>query len=113
VVIGFATGEAFMCANATRAGRFGRPQPIAVGSVADSDLPVMLVGSAGSGTIVASTSAGTRLLRVDAGCDPGGQEPLDPDTGVPQQAAIDARGRTWVLGQPRRVADVGYPRTCG
>jgi hypothetical protein len=28
---------------------------------------------------------------------------------VPQQAAIDARGRTWVLGQPRRVADVGVP----
>jgi hypothetical protein len=64
---------------------------------------------AGSGTIVASTSGGTGLLRVGAGCDPRGHEPLDPEAGVPQQAAIDVRGRTWVLGQPRRVADVGVP----
>jgi hypothetical protein len=109
VVIGFATGEAFMCANATRAGRFGRPRRIAAGGVADSDLPAMMFEPAGSGTIVASTSGGTGLLRVGAGCDPRGQEPLDPGAGMPQQAAIDARGRTWVLGQPRRVADVGVP----
>jgi hypothetical protein len=109
VAIGFATGEAFMCANATRAGRFGRPLRIAAGGVADPNLPAMMFGAAGVGTIVASTSGGTALLRVDAGCAQRGQQRLDPEAGMPTQATIDARGRTWVLGQPRHVASVEVP----
>ncbi len=109
VMVGFATFEDFMCVNATPAGRFGRPRQITAGTVADTDLPAMMFGPGGRGTVVASTRDGHTLLRVGPDCDIRGRELLDREAGMPQQAAIDARGRTWVLGQPRRVADVGVP----
>jgi hypothetical protein len=63
----------------------------------------MLFGPGGLGSVLVSTfSSGPpahRLVKVDAGCRALGAMVLAPGAGIPQAAAIDVQGRTWVLGQ--------------
>jgi hypothetical protein len=104
-------GHQVMCANATPAGRFGVARRVVVGEPLDPvDQTPMLFGSAGSGRVVASTTAGTALVTFGPGCTTGHSELLDSAAGSAKQAAIDAQGRTWVIGQDLTGASVSGRR---
>ena len=97
-------GRRLMCAQATSAGRFGAARQVALGGPFNIlDQSPVLFGPVDSAAVVATvpndTGSSTSLVGVDAGCAPRGSQTLDPDAGSPQQAVVDSRGRTWVLGQ--------------
>jgi hypothetical protein len=108
-------GQRVMCARATSAGRFGAARQVALGGPLNVlDQPPMLFGPLDSAAVVASvpndTGYTTSLVGVDASCAPHGSQSLDPASGSPQQAAVDSRGRTWVLGQNLDGASVSGHR---
>jgi hypothetical protein len=97
-------GQRVMCANATPTGRFGAAHQVALGGPLNPlDQAPMLFGPANSGAVLTSMPNGDSLthslVTVGAGCHPRSSAPLDPGAGFPQQAVIDSRRRTWVLGQ--------------
>jgi hypothetical protein len=104
-----------MCANATPAGRFGPARQIALGGPLNLlDQAPMIFGPAASAEVVTSMPNGdaitSSLVAVDPGCSPRAPRPLDPAAGIPEQAVIDAQGRTWVLGQDRAGASISGRR---
>jgi hypothetical protein len=104
-----------MCANATPAGRFGPARQIALGGPLNLlDQAPMIFGPAASAKVVTSMPNGdaitSSLVTVDPGCSPRAPRPLDPAAGIPEQAVIDAQGRTWVLGQDRAGASISGRR---
>jgi hypothetical protein len=92
-----------MCANATPSGQFDDAGQVVVGGPSSYELAAMLFGPADSSASVTLRPDGKALITAGTGCLAPNSLVLDPsDAGWPQQALIDARGRTWVVGQTRR-----------
>ncbi|MEA2150931.1 MAG: hypothetical protein QOD69_2761 [Solirubrobacteraceae bacterium] len=117
VTVGFAApDDRSMCATATPAGRFARPQVVASAvSGLDSDVPALIFGRPGSAAAVASTltpdeqTIVSRLVTVGPGCRARASAPLDPAASPPVQLALDARDRIWALGQQAPTVDARRP----
>jgi hypothetical protein len=92
-----------MCAQATPTGRFGAPRLVVPVFPSSYNLPAMLFGPAGRSSIVAVTPEGNAVVTATSGCRAEGSVAFDPSTnGWPEQAVIDTRGRTWMIGQTGR-----------
>lgn len=97
------------CAQATPSGRFGGTRLVVAAGPSSDDVPAMLFGPAGRSTVVALMPEDKAVVTAASGCRVTGSVALDPSTnGWPEQAVIDTRGRTWVIGQTRR--DTGARR---
>jgi hypothetical protein len=98
------SGKALWCARASRAGRFAAPRLVGGAGEPAFDVDAMSFGSGAAGSVIGLAAAGARtVVSLDPACRRRGSAPLDSALGLPAQYMVDARGRTWVIGQDRSL----------
>ncbi|MEA2186555.1 MAG: hypothetical protein QOK16_1566 [Solirubrobacteraceae bacterium] len=121
VTIGFAVAslqdaDPLMCVTGTRAGRFSAPVQVAATAPGfGAELPAMVFGRTGTATSVLAAVPPDdsqilyALLTLDSGCRVHGSASIAAASGPVAATMIDARGRTWILGQEHPSVDSRRP----